>query len=284
LYLTGSNSNIQSGQWATLLSGRYVQIHVFPLSFKEYCSALSSVNKLEKFNHYLRESSFPYSLNFNGDKKQIRDYLGGIYSTVVLKDVVENRKIRDVARLESVLRFMADNIGNLLSIKKVSDTMISDGVKILPLTLESYLTAFCDSYILYKASRYDVKGKKLLKTMDKYYLVDIGLRYYLFGDNKTDKGRMLENVVYLELLRRKYNVYTGKVGDKELDFIAEGPNGVEYYQVADTVIDQATLKRELYPLDSIRDHNPKFLLTQDFEPLTSHNGIKQINVLEWLLR
>jgi predicted AAA+ superfamily ATPase len=283
LYLTGSNSNIQSGQWATLLSGRYVQIHVFPLSFKEYSSALSSDNKFEKFKQYLENSSFPYALNLNNDKKQIYDYLGGIYSTVVLKDVIENKKIRDINRLESVIKFMTDNIGNISSIKKISDTMVSEGLKILPVTIENYINALCDSYILYKANRYDVKGKRLLKTLDKYYLVDIGLRYYLLGNTKTDKGRILENIVYLELLRRGYNVYVGKNGDKEIDFIAESIDGTEYYQVAETVRDPLTLKRELSSLDLVRDHNPKFLLTQDFEPNTSHNGIKQINIIDWLL-
>ncbi|MDR2396016.1 MAG: ATP-binding protein [Endomicrobium sp.] len=283
LYLTGSNSNIQSGQWATLLSGRYVQIHVFPLSFKEYSSALSSDNKFEKFKQYLENSSFPYVLNLNNDKKQIYDYLGGIYSTVVLKDVIANKKIRDINRLESVIKFMTDNIGNISSIKKISDTMVSEGLKILPVTIENYINALCDSYILYKANRYDVKGKRLLKTLDKYYLVDIGLRYYLLGNTKTDKGRILENIIYLELLRRGYNVYVGKNGDKEIDFIAESIDGTEYYQVAETVRDPLTLKRELSSLDLVRDHNPKFLLTQDFEPNTSHNGIKQINIIDWLL-
>jgi predicted AAA+ superfamily ATPase len=160
--------------------------------------------------------------------------------------------------------------------------MISDGVKILPLTIESYLDAFHDSYIFYRAGRYDVKGKKLLQTLDKYYLVDIGLRYYLLGGKKADSGCILENIVYLELLRRGYHVYVGKVGDKEIDFVAEGMNGIEYFQVADTVMEESTLARELAPLDSIRDHNPKFLLTRDFKPHTSHNGINQLNVFEWL--
>jgi predicted AAA+ superfamily ATPase len=282
LYLTGSNSKIQSGEWATLLSGRYVEIPMLPLSFKEYFSVFPNMHKSECFQHYLTESSFPYALQFGGNKKQLRDYLGGIYNTIVLKDAVENKKIRDVGRLESVVKFMADNIGNLTSIKKISDTMASDGLKVLPLTVESYLGALRDSYILYRADRYDVKGKKLLQTLDKYYLVDIGLRYYLLGNKEADSGRILENIVYFELLRRGYKVYVGKVGDKEIDFVAEGLNGVEYYQVADTVMEKNTLDRELTPLRSIRDHNPKFLLTRDFAPDVSYNGIKQMNVLDWL--
>lgn len=282
LYLTGSNSKMQSGQWATLLSGRYVEIHMLPLSFKEYSSAADTGNVEETFRSYLENSSFPYALQLNGDINQIRDYLGGIYNTIVLKDVVENKNIRDVSRLESVIRFMADNIGSLTSIKKISDTMTSDGIKTMPLTIENYLDAFRNSYILYKVGRYDVKGKKLLQTLDKYYLVDIGLRYYLLGNKKADRGRILENIVYLELLRRGYKVYIGKVGDKEVDFVAENNGEIEYYQVSDSVADQETLARELAPLDAIKDHNLKILLTRDFEPQTSHNGIKQINIFDWL--
>lgn len=284
LYLTGSNSKMQSGEWATLLSGRYIEIHILPLSFKEYHSTAFTGNIEETFSNYLENSSFPYALQLNGDRKQIRDYLGGIYNTIVLKDVVENKKIRDVSRLESVIKFISDNIGNLTSIKKISDTMTSDGIKMLPLTIENYLDAFRESYILYKASRYDVKGKKLLQTLDKYYLVDIGLRYYLLGDKKADRGHILENIVYLELLRRGYKVYIGKVADKEVDFAAEGIDGIEYYQVADTVADTKTLERELTPLNAIKDHNPKIILTRDFDPKTSHNGIKQINIFDWLLQ
>jgi predicted AAA+ superfamily ATPase len=284
LYLTGSNSKMQSGQWATLLSGRYVEIHMLPLSFKEYHSVAFTGNIEDTFRNYLENSSFPYSLQLGGDKKQIRDYLGGIYNTIVLKDVVENKKIRDISRLENVIKFISDNVGNLTTIKKISDTMTSDGIKILPLTIENYLDAFRNSYILYKISRYDVKGKKLLQTLDKYYLVDIGLRYYLLGDRKADRGHILENIVYLELLRRGYKIYIGKVADKEVDFVVEGVDGTEYYQVADSIADEKNLERELAPLNAIKDHNPKFILTRDFDPKTSHNGIKQLNIFDWLLQ
>ena len=161
--------------------------------------------------------------------------------------------------------------------------LTSDGLKILPLTVDSYLDAFRDSYILYRADRYDVKGRKLLKTLNKYYLVDMGLRHFMLGDKSVDSEHILENVTYLELLRRGYKVYVGKVGEKEVDFVAEGPNGTEYYQVSETVRGRETLARELVPLEAIRDHNPKFLLTRDYEPATSHNGIRQVNVLEWLM-
>ena len=161
--------------------------------------------------------------------------------------------------------------------------MASDGFKMLPLTVESYIDAFRSSYILYKADRYDVKGKKILKTLNKYYLVDTGLRRLLLGDRPADSGHVLENIVYLELLRRGCKVYVGKVGDQEVDFVAEGINGTEYFQVAHTVRGEETLSRELSPLNAIRDHNPKTILTRDYEAITSHNGIKQLNVLDWLL-
>jgi predicted AAA+ superfamily ATPase len=296
LYLTGSNSRMQSGEWATLLSGRYVEIHMFPLSFKEYVSAEnnSGLSRDKLFANYLEYGSFPFILNFRNitdnaltaggwDRSGIRDYLSGIYSTIVLKDIVENKKIKEAGRLERVIKFMAGSIGSETSIKRVSDMLTSDGIKIQPLTVESYLDAFRDSYILYKADRYDVKGRKLLKTLNKYYMVDMGLRRLLLGNNAADSGHILENIVYLELLRRGYKVYIGKVDEKEVDFVAEKLDGTEYYQVSETVRGKETLARELAPFKMIRDHNPKFLLTLDYEPQTSHNGIKQINVLDWLL-
>jgi len=296
LYLTGSNSYIQSGQWATMLSGRYIEIHIFPLSFKEYVSAYPFRDTKEAmYRSYLENSSFPYTMTMKNDQNWetnlVRDYLGGIYSTIILKDVIENKDIREPAKLERVIKYMADNIGNLSSIKKISDTLTADGFKIYPQTIESYLEGFIDSYILYQADRYDIKGKKLLKTQSKYYLVDLGLRYFLLGDRTIDTGRMLENVIYLELLRRNRKVYVGKVdfpgntGDvqKEIDFVTEGLNGTEYYQIAETVLDKKTLERELASLKAVKDHNPKYLLTLDYMPDTSHDGIKQINALEWLL-
>jgi predicted AAA+ superfamily ATPase len=291
LYLTGSNSKMQSGEWATLLSGRYVEIHMFPLSFKEYVSTEEHpfANAPQQFQKYMEYSSFPYTVNIlhAGDGKQtavqVYQYLSGIYNTIVLKDVVENKRIKEVGRLERIIKFMAGNIGSETSIKRISNTLGSDGMKIQPLTVESYLDAFRDSYILYRADRYDIKGKGLLKTLNKYYLVDMGLRRFLLGDKPVDSGHILENVVYLELLRRKYTVYIGKVGEKEVDFVTQGPDGTEYYQVSETVHSKETLARELAPLVAIRDHNPKFLLTRDYDPPTSHNGIKQLNVLDWLL-
>jgi predicted AAA+ superfamily ATPase len=258
LYLTGSNAWMLSGEIATLLSGRYVEIPMLPLSFREYRSAFpKSAEPSRLYRDYLINSSFPYTLELEGNRDLIRDYLGGIYNTILLKDVVARKRISDELMLESVTRFLFDNIGNLSSTKKISDTMVSMGRKISVHTVEQYLSALTDSFILYRAGRFDVKGKQYLKTGDKYYLADIGLRYYLLGSKDADQGRMLENVIYLELLRRGYKVHVGKVDAAEVDFVALKDGYAEYYQAALTVRDSKTLERELFPLRKIADHNPK---------------------------
>ena len=285
VYITGSNAYMLSGELATLLSGRYVEIKMLPLSFREYISALEDETDLQmKYQRYIQNGSFPYILQLSR-RRDINAYLEGIYTSIVLKDIVARHRISDAGMLDSVIRFMFENIGNLCSATNIANTMTSYGRKISAPTVENYLSALVESFILYKAGRYDVKGKQHLATGSKYYLSDIGLRYYLLGSKQVDAGHILENVVYLELLRRGYEVHIGKVGSAEVDFIAIGDYGEEYYQVAYTVndADGKTLTRELAPLESIKDHNPKYLITMDFVPLTSHNGIKQINALEWLL-
>jgi predicted AAA+ superfamily ATPase len=282
LYITGSNAYLLSGELATLLSGRYVEIKMLPLSFKEYISKVGSTDLIKKYNNYLLNSSFPYTLSLDS-REEILIYLDGIYNTIVLKDVATRKNIIDMSTLQSIIYFMFDNIGNLCSSTKISNTLASNGKKISVPTIEVYLNALVDSFILYKVDRYDIKGKQYLTTGHKYYLPDIGLRYYLLGSKKADEGHILENIVYLELLRRGYKVHIGKTDDNEVDFVAEKESGIEYYQVAYTVHDGKTLERELTPLDAISDHNPKYLITMDFTPNTSHNGIKQINALDWLL-
>lgn len=284
VYITGSNAYLLSGELATLLAGRYVEIKMLPLSFKEYLSALEDKTDLMlKYQNYIQNGSFPYVVQLE-KKRDIHAYLEGIYTSVILKDIMARYRIADTGGLDSVIRFMFDNVGNLCSATKIANTMATAGRKIAISTVENYLGALTECFILYKAGRYDVKGKRYLTTGNKYYLCDIGLRYYLLGTKRVDLRHILENVVYLELLRRGYEVYIGKVGNAEIDFIAIGEEGEEYYQVALTVMEESTLERELAPLESIRDHNPKYLLTMDFTPLTSHNGIKQWNVLEWLMK
>lgn len=284
LYITGSNAYILSGELATLLSGRYVEIKMLPLSFKEYVSAFpDNQNLAELYRNYLTNSSFPGTLELER-KQDIRMYLEGIYNTILLKDIVTRKRISDASTLERVVEFMFDNIGNLCSSTKIANAMTSAGRKISVPTVESYLASLTDSYILYKTGRYDIKGKQYLTTGFKYYLADIGLRYYLLGTRQADQGHILENIVYLELLRRGYEVHIGKVGDAEVDFIAINSEGQEYYQVSQTVLDEQTLQRELASLEMIKDHNPKYLLTLDYTPTVSHNGIRQMNVLEWLIK
>ena len=284
IYLTGSNAYLLSSEIATLLSGRYVEIQMLPLSFKEYLSSWNDKTDLNrKYKDYIMYSSFPYSLELMENKKLINDYLSGIYNTVILKDVVTRNKISDVMMLESLIRFMFDNIGNLCSIKKISDSMTSAGRKITTHTVESYISALLDSYILYRAKRFDIKRKQYLKTGEKYYAVDIGLRYFLLGNKEIDIGHILENVVYLELLRRSTEVYICKVGPYEVDFIASNENGVKYYQVSASVRNKETLLKVLRPLEIIPDNYPKYLITLDEDPPASYNGIKQINLLDFLM-
>lgn len=283
LYISGSNSNLLSGELATLLSGRYVEIKMLPLSFKEYVSAFSSnSNYQELFNNYLINSSFPGALEMDTEQSN-KLYLDGIYNTVLIKDVISRTKISDVSMLKSIVIYLFDNIGNTTSSNKISNYMTSSNRKISVPTVETYLEALIDSYVIYKANRYDIKGKQYLSTGCKYYIVDIGLRYNLLGNNGRDMGHILENVVYLELIRRGYEVYIGKFTDKEVDFIAKKGNDVEYYQVSYSVMNEETLKRELSPLNSINDHNPKYLITMDYVPAISFDGIKQVNAIDWLL-
>ncbi len=289
IYLTGSNSQLQSGQWATSIAGRYVEIKMFPLSFAEFVSFYGNKYSLDKiYSDYIAGSSFPYAVNImsqNDSGIALNSYLEGIYNTILLKDIIENRKFSSERRLNRVIRFIADSIGSEISVKKISDTMTSDGVKMQPATVEGYIDALMDSYVIYKAERYDVKGKRILKTLNKYYIADIGIRKFLLGNKGADQGHILENIVYLELLRRSLKVYIGKVRhnnkDVEIDFIAETAEGIEYYQVADTVNGDETLVRELTPFKSLKDNYPKFILTRDYGRI-DHNGIKQVNVLEWL--
>lgn len=284
IYITGSNAYMLSSELATLLSGRYVEIKMLPLSFKEYVEASGDERELaRKYRSYIETSSFPYVLDMKQDARVIREYLNGIYNTIVVKDITQRNKFPDTMMLESVLRFAYDNIGNILSTKKIADTMTSDGRKIDTKTVEKYLNALMESYMLYQCKRYNIKGKQYLKTLDKYYAVDMGMRKVLLGSKAMDAGHILENIVYLELLRRGYDVYIGKVDDLEVDFVAMDDKGMTYYQVSATVRDEKTLKRELASLQSINDHYPKILLTLDDDPEMEYAGIRKINALDWLL-
>lgn len=285
IYITGSNAQILSGELATLLSGRYVEISILPLSFKEYMEALeASIDGRDRyFAQYRQNGGFPYVTRFGNDRQSIHDYISGIFDTVILKDIVARRGFTDVMMLQSVIRFVYDNIGNILSTKKIADTMTSDGRKIDVKTVERYLQALLDCFVVYKAKRYDIKGKQFLRTLDKYYAVDLGIRNFLFGSRHRDMGHELENIVYLELVRRGYDVYIGKYDTLEVDFVAISDMGPIYFQVSETVREKSTLARELSPLKHIDDSYTKILLTMDIDPPIDHNGIRQINVVDWLL-
>ncbi len=280
IYITGSNAQMLSGELATLLSGRYIEISMLPLSFAEYHDLLGG-DKRSTWNSYFRNGGFPYVASIE-DEDIRRDYLMGIYNTILLKDVVARKRISDIPLLESVIKFLFDNIGSIVSSKKIADSLTSYGRKTTSVTVESYIEALTGAFVLYKANRYDIKGKQYLKSLEKYYLVDIGLRRMLLGDKNADIGHILENIVYLELLRRGYTVHIGKVDDKEIDFIAVIGGDKVYYQVAASILDPATFEREIAPLKKVNDHYPKFILTMDEFPM-GEEGIKQVNIVDFLL-
>lgn len=283
IYITGSNAYMLSSEIATLLSGRYIEIAMQPLSFKEYVDGTGEYDNLQKaYNDYITKSSFPYTLELNTNS-EVSDYLTGLYNTIVVKDIMSRKRLPDVMMLESVIRFTADNIGNILSTKRIADIMTADGRKIDQKTVERYLNSLCETFFVYEAKRYNIKGKQLLKTLGKYYLVDIGLRRMLLGSRSFDAGRILENVVYLELLHRQKKVYVGKNDNLEVDFVAIDENNIAYYQVAATVRDESTLKRELASLQQINDQYPKYILTLDDDPIADYDGIKRINALKWMM-
>lgn len=285
VYVTGSNSRLLSGELATLLSGRYIEIRMQPLSFAEYASAHPGQSPERLYRQYLTESSFPYASQLS-DEKDVRQYLSSIYDTVILKDIIGRRKLPDLIFLKKLTRFLFDTIGSPCSSKKIADTLTSMGSKTTIPTVENYLGALQDAFLFYRADRYDVKGKEYLKTGGKYYAVDLGLRQLVLGNKPGDAGHMLENVIYLELRRRYEDVYVGKVGGTEIDFVAVRKGEPTYYQVAYTVMDPdgATLRRELAPLQAIRDYYLRYLLTMDLVPAASHEGIRQEYALDWLLK
>ncbi len=291
LYITGSNAWLLSSEIATLLTGRYIEIKMLPISFKEYMSTFEDKTDISrKFRDYLQYSSFPQAIEiFKVEPRNIKLFLDGIYNTILFKDVMERKGITDKNTLEKVTKYLYDNIGNRTSMKNISQNIEGVEKKYSYNTVSAYVQALIDSYIVYKANRYDIKGKEFLKTQEKYYAVDIGLRYYMLGQGSgRDMGHILENVVYLELLRRGYEVYIGKYDDLEVDFVAKNSEETIYYQVALTTRDalsgeNSVLERELAPLKKISDNYPKYILTLDEDLDTDFDGIKKINVLDWLL-
>ena len=283
VYITGSNAVLLSGELATLISGRYIEIKVLPLSFKEYKDYYNVEGDEKLYLKYINNSSFPYTLKLE-NSDEIDEYLESIYNTIIVKDIAARKKITDIGMLKSVTEFLFSSIGSIMSVKKIADTLTSNGRNISVHTVESYLDSLTESYIFNKVSRYDIKGKQHLETKNKYYATDVTMRYAVLGRKDLDAGHILENIIYLELIRRGYKVYIGKVGEKEIDFVAVNKEGTVYYQVAYTTRDEKTLDRELSPLMSINDHYPKYILTMDIDPEVDYNGIRKMNVIDWLLK
>ncbi|MDD4396947.1 MAG: ATP-binding protein, partial [Sphaerochaetaceae bacterium] len=286
IFITGSNAFLLSGELATLLSGRYVEIRMLPLSLSEFIAVneFEGVPLAQSYRRYIETSSFPYASAFGDNKVEVHDYLMGVYSTIVLKDIITRFKIADSKMLESIIRFLFSIIGSPFSGKKIADYLTSAGRKADPKTIEKYISALQESQIIYEARRFDVKGKQQLKLQEKYYVVDIGMRAMLLGQKSFDVGHILENVIYLELLRRGYEVFVGKVEETEIDFVAQNNFGNTYIQVTATVRDENTLARELRPLQAISDSYPKLILTLDDDPDADYEGIRRINALDWIMQ
>lgn len=282
IYITGSNSYMLSGELATYLTGRYIQIHVLPLSFKEYLSYYGKEDELKKYNEYSMYGGFPYLINLENPNEKL-EYLESIYNTVIVKDVINRKKVNDIMIFESICRFLFDSIGSSISTKKISDTLASNGRKNSVHTIEEYVNSLLESYILYKVNRFDIKRKQLLKTQEKYYLSDLGLRTYLLGrNNNRDLGHILENIIFLELKRKGYKIYLGKNDDTEVDFVVETGDEYIYIQVALSVREEQTLQRELKSLETIPNHYKKYIITLDYDT-NNYNGIKQISAIDFLL-
>ncbi|HIY51281.1 MAG TPA: ATP-binding protein [Candidatus Olsenella avicola] len=283
LYITGSNAFFLSGELATLLTGRYVELRMLPFSFAEYRSARGGEENLEDaFNRYLTYGGMPFAARLD-DPQSIADYLGGVFNTVLVEDVARRHPRMDMRAFRDLSAFIADNVGNITSRKRLAAGLAQAGTKVSPATIGAYLDALMENYLAFKAGRYDLKGREYLETLEKYYLGDLGFRFWLLGKEQGDLGRRLENAVYLELLRRYRTVCVGKVGTAEVDFIGMGQDGPEYYQVAQTVLDEATRNREFAPLEAIADNYPKTVLTLDRVGVGDYRGIHHLNVIDWML-
>ena len=293
IYITGSNAYMLSGELATLLSGRYVEISMLPLSFTEYCQLKEKNNYDELFAEYMQNGGFPYIAQIDDSKEKADMYLEGIYNTIIIKDIEERqkrrendpnkRKITDLSLLRNIAKFLASSVGSPVSVKSISDYITSSGRKVSANTVNDYLDALVEAFIFYPVERYDIVGKQTLKMNQKLYIVDTGIRRYLLPRRNYDLGFSLENIVFLELLRRGFKVNIGKVGLTEVDFIAEKNNRLHYYQVTASLIDENTFKREITPLQNISDNYPKTILTLDRFTLGDYEGIEAVNAIDWLL-
>jgi predicted AAA+ superfamily ATPase len=292
IYITGSNAHLLSTEFSTLLSGRYVEIKMLPLSFVEFLDFYEFEEKVtleERFEKYLQFGGMPILRQYNLGESGSLEALEGIYSTVILRDVLERGGGINQLVLEKIVRFLCSNIGNFSSPNNIGNVLYGSGSldekqKLAGRTISKYMGLLEKAFIFHAVNRYDIKGKQLLKTLSKHYITDLGFRNMLLGYRNTDRGHILENVVFLELLRRGYRVYVGKVGATEVDFIAERPNEKLYIQVTESMQNEEVRKRELRSLEEIKDNYEKIVLSMDRSFNISYNGIKSLNVVDWLMK
>ena len=284
IYITGSNARFMSSEIATLLTGRYVEINVLPLSFREYCDHFGGTDRRTLFMDYITYGALPGALMFEKGSAEQREYIESVYRSILEKDVLKRNTAASRQLVDALLRYLLYNIGCLTSVKRVSDTLNSNGIKASYNTIDSYFDTLRDCFFVFKADSYDIVGKEYLKLINKYYVADIGFKHYILNNSTLELSQILENLVFLELKRRRYRVTTGKIGDKEVDFVVQDRNGeISYIQVAVTVADEAKLAQELRPLKEIRDNRPKCIITLDDIFVPDHDGIKTINALDFLL-
>jgi predicted AAA+ superfamily ATPase len=285
IYITGSNLKLLGSKLASLLSGRYVRIDVYPLSFAEYLDAVPGVSDSVRtaFSEYLRTGGMPGLLNLPEDDQVRREYLDAVYNTILMKDIVAQNQIRDVDALQKIIRFLVANIGNQITVSRITNYLVSSGRKVSDATVDNYLRILQDAFLFYRAERLDLQSKETMKTNDKFYLVDPGFRSLLFGMGLRDMGRLLENAVYFELLRRGFQVSVGKYGATEVDFVATKPeSGTLYLQVTQSMLNEDTATRELAPLRAIPDNYPRFVLSLDEIATRDYEGIRHLDLVQFL--
>jgi predicted AAA+ superfamily ATPase len=291
IYITGSNAYLLSTEFSTLLSGRYIEIKMLPLSFKEFLDFYefsSDITLDEKFQKFLQFGGMPVLRQFGFNESRCNEALEGIYSTVVLRDVLQRNNAVDQTALNKIVMFLCSNIGSITSPNNIGNILSDEGdveknKTIAGKTVDKYISMLRSAFVFYSVGRYDVKGKQLLKTLGKNYIIDLGFRNMLLGYRDADRGHILENVVFLELLRRDYRLYIGKVGETEVDFVAEKPNEKIYIQVTESMLGEEVRERELRPLRLIQDNYEKIVLSMDRSYINSYDGIKSINIIDWLM-